>query len=83
MKEEDAMGLAHKLDNLCSFQLQRHAPPIARSLKDFGIDREGFGIFCEGFRNYVSFLQRCIIFFMKPRRLQKKEIGNDAILYEK
>ncbi len=83
MKEEDVMGLAHKLDNLCSFQLQEHPPLKARSLKDFDIDKEGYGIFCEGFRNYVSFLQRCITFFMKPRRLQKKGIGNDAIFYEK
>ena len=83
MKEEDAMGLAHKLDNLCSFQLQRYAPPMARPLKDFGIDKEGYGIFCEGYSSYKGLLKRCIRTFLKPRRLQKEEIRNDAIFFEK
>jgi hypothetical protein len=83
LNEVDAMALANQLDTDCSFQLQRYDPPQARSLKDFGIDKEGYGVFCEGFRNYKSILQSCIITFMKPRRLKKEEIGNDAILFEK
>ena len=82
MKEENAMSIAHQLDKDCSFQLQRYDPPQARSLKDFGIEKEGYGIFCGGYRNYKGILKRCIIAFMKPRRLQKEEIGDDALLFE-
>jgi hypothetical protein len=83
MNKVDVMVLANQLDKDCSFQLQRYDPPQARLLRDFGIDKEGYGIYCEDYRNYKGILQRCIITFMKPRRFQKEEIGNDAILFEK
>ena len=73
---------AHQLDKDCRFQLQRYGPPQARPLKDFGIDKEGYGIFCEGYGSYKSLLKGCIRTFLKPRRLQKKEIGDDALLFE-
>ena len=82
MNKVDAMAIAEQLDKDCNFQLQRYSPPQARPLKDFGIDEEGYCIFCEGYRTYKSILQMCIIAFMKQRRLQKKEIGNDAIIFE-
>ena len=76
------MIIANEMDKLCSFQLQRYDPPQIRLLKDFGIDEEGYCVFCEGYRNYKSILQTCIIAFIKSRRLRKVEIGNDAIIFE-
>ena len=83
MKKGDAISLADKLSKLCSFQIQRYDPPQARPLKDFGINEEGYCIFCEGHSNYTGILKRCIIAFLILPRLQKTEIGSDAILYEK
>lgn len=82
MNKVDAIVIANELDKLCSFQLQRYDPPQTRPLKDFGIDEEGYCVFCEGYRNYKSILQTCIIAFIKSRRLRKVEIGNDAIIFE-
>jgi len=77
------MALANQLDKDCSFQSQRYAPPQVRLLKDFGIKNEGYGIFCEVYRTYRGILQTGIIAFARLRRLQKKDIGKDAILFEK
>ena len=82
MNEESAMLIAHQLDKICCIQLQRYGSPQARLLKDFGIDKEGYGIFYEGYSNYRGLLKRCIITFLKPKRLQKEEIGDDALLFE-
>jgi len=82
MNEIDAMVRADQLDKNCSFQLQRYNPPQVRLLKDFGVDKEGYCIFCEDYSSYKSILKGCIGTFMIPRRFQKIEIGNDAIIYE-
>ena len=82
MNKVYAMAIVNEIDKLCNFQLQRYYPPQICPLKDFGIDEEGYCIFCEDFRTYKSRIQTCIIAFMKLQRMQKVDIGNDAIIFE-
>jgi len=82
MNKVDMMTLADTFDKQCSFQYHRCDPPQARPLKDFGINDEGYCIFCEGHSNYPGLLKTCVSAFVRTRRFQIKEIGTDAIIFE-
>ena len=80
---DHALLLAEKLSKECALLRQRHEPAQARPLREFEINEEGYCILCEGYSQYSPLVKRCVVFFMKVPRLQMKEVGHDAIIYEK
>ena len=57
MNEIDAGKLAHELDIQCGLKSVRLKPPVARLLKDFNIDEEGYGIFLKIIGYFVTALK--------------------------
>jgi len=80
----EAGVLANRLTEKCGItKLRSHKKPEPRLLKDIGINEEGYCIFCEDYRSYKSGVQSCIILFVKTRELNKTEMGNNLIIYDR
>ena len=82
MNKVDAMVYADEIAKSCCIKKQRrHKQPVERPLKDFGKSKEGYCVFCEDYRSYISAIQHCVMLFVRTRELDKEEIGNDLIIF--
>lgn len=82
MTEIEAITWANTLDEDCIQLSPGHKIPTARLLKEFNLDREGYGIFFENYGHSKGEVKRCIIFWVKKKNMKSKEKGKDLIIFK-